>query len=130
MKKNLFFFLIIFLFFFAACNKKQLQKKSANLVSIDKMAAIVSDILLIENTINLISEDSNKIRMLNTYYNYLFKHYNITKEQFQKNIDYYLSNEDDAEKMFNVVKIELKNIEKEYFGDDEANNDENITIAS
>jgi len=134
MKKSLLFLLLILICFIPACNKKQLQKKPDNLIHITKMTDIVSDILLIESMINLAPADSNKIEMMNRYYNDIFTHYNITKEQFQKSIDYYMSNENDVEKIFDAVKIELKNIEKEYLGDDEeddeSENEERIIITS
>ena len=118
MKKYSIFLFVVLICFVSACNKKQLQKKPENLISMDKITAIISDILLIEGMINTTPEDSNKVRMLNIYYHDLFKRYNITKEEFQNNIDYYISNEDDAVKVFNEIEIKLKGIEKEYLGDE------------
>ena len=127
MKKSLLFLFMILAVFITACNKKQLQKKPEDLIPANKMTAIVSDILLIENTLNMLPADSNKLQMTNIYYHYLFTHYDVTKKQFQKSIDYYLSNEYDAEKMFKLVEDELKNIEKESSIDGE-NKDSTIKI--
>ena len=130
MKKSLLFLLVMLVCFITACNKKQLQKKPENLIPIDKMTAIFSDILLIENTINMAPVDSNRERMMNMYYSHLFQYHNITKEQFQKSIDYYLSNENDVTKIFDAVNVELQNIEKEYLEENESDNDERIIIES
>ena len=113
-----------------ACNKKQFQKKPENLIPSDKITTIISDILLIENAINGLPPDSCRIRMMNIYYLDLFTRYNITKEQFQKSMDYYLSNEGNALKMFKAVEMELNDIKNEYFEDDEMDDEKRITIIS
>ncbi len=78
------------------------------------MSSIISDILLIESMINLAPADSNRVNMMNMYYQDLFVHYNISKEQFQESISYYLSNENDTEKLSDMVKLEMEQLEKEY----------------
>ena len=122
MKKYSIFLFVVLICFVSACNKKQLQKKPENLISTDKITDIISDILLIESMINTIPADSNKMQMINTYYSDLFKRYNVTKEEFEESIDYYLSNEDDVAKIFDEVNVKLKDIEKEYLGDEEIPN--------
>ena len=130
MKKSLLFLFIILAVLMTACNKKQLRKKPEDLIPADKMTMLVSDILLIENTLNMMPPDSNKWRMINIYYQNLFTNYQVTKEQFQKSIDYYLSNEDDAVKIFHSVEEELKGIEKETLREDENDNEERVEIVS
>ena len=81
-------------------NKKQVLDKPDNLINRNKMVNIIAESYIIESTVHTTPDTvANKIALTRMYYRDLFNRYGITREQFSTSMDYYLSEEETAEKL-------------------------------
>lgn len=96
MKTKVLLIILLALSLLVSCNKKQLQKKPAQLIPVEKMTDIIAESYLIESMINFSSGDSSKQALTQNLYADLFRKYGITKEQYISSITYYLSEKDQA----------------------------------
>jgi len=73
----------------ASCNDLKV-KAPKNLLSEDRMVEIITDIDIIEAKFNFADEHGKSADSMKTsYYNQLYEHHGITKEQLVDNINYY-----------------------------------------
>lgn len=109
MKK--YYFIIIVLFFLLSCNQN-----SDNVLSQKEFTNLLVDIHIADGyVVEKALFDKNLKNDSLSYYNSVFKKYNINRTDFDKNIDYYTQDFEKFEKIYsNVVKI-IK--EKEQFLD-------------
>lgn len=113
MKKRILFIIFIALSsLFFSCHKKQLQKKPQHLISNSKMVDIITDMYLIEGAIHVTPNDSNKMVAIMAYYENLYINYDVTKEQIISSLYYYLSDEDQANKMLSEASERLKEMKE------------------
>lgn len=83
-------------------NKKQMMKKPDNLINRITLVNILADSYLIESTLQMTPPDSiSKEELARQYYKDLFERYQITGEQFESSVTYYISEEKSAEKLLN-----------------------------
>lgn len=83
-------------------NKKQMMKKPDNLINRITLVNILADSYLIESTLQMTPPDSiSKEELARQYYKDLFERYQITSEQFESSVTYYISEEKSAEKLLN-----------------------------
>jgi len=97
---------ISFLTCFSGCNsKKQVMEKPDHLINRITLVNILADSYLIESTLQITPVDSviGKTEMARLYYKDLFDRYQITNEQFESSVAYYISEEKSAEKLLNDV---------------------------
>ena len=90
--------------FFPSCNsKKHVMEKPDNLINRITLVNILAESYLIESTLQLTPADSvlGKSDLARLYYKDLFDRYNITNEQFESSVAYYISDEKSAEKLLN-----------------------------
>ena len=89
--------------FFTACNsKKQVMEKPDHLINRITLVNILAESYLIESTLQLTKPDSiGKSDLARLYYKDLFDRYQITNEQFESSVAYYISEEKSAEKLLN-----------------------------
>lgn len=106
-RRTIFIIFLALASLFFSCHKKQLQKKPPNLISYNKMVNIISDIYLIESAVNLTPPDSNRMTATFAYYDDLYLRYDITREQMIASLYYYLSDENQAEKMLGEAAEKL-----------------------
>lgn len=96
------FSLIVFLFFIS-CNSKNdfiSDVKPKQLISEDKFIKIFSDIILLESTVLLKSQNEMHIyNVMNASSLEVLKHYHISKKQYEITFDYYAQ---DKEKMTEI----------------------------
>ena len=82
----------LFLLFFSSCylENKPEDKKPENLFSKDKMIEVMTDIQIIEGTLNYdkLKRKSTK-KLKEPYYNQLFIEHKITAKDFKQNLAYY-----------------------------------------
>ena len=117
---------VITLIFFAlltiiGCHKKQILEKPERLIPYDKLVNIIVESYLIESNVYMASQDSDKVEMTRGLYNNMFKTYKITKEEFIASINYYLGDEDLANKMMAEASDRLAKKRKAHFKNIEAN---------
>ena len=104
--KTILIALVAFLTCFSGCNsKKQVMEKPDHLINRITLVNILADSYLIESTLQITPVDSviGKTEMARLYYKDLFDRYQITNEQFESSVAYYISEEKSAEKLLNDV---------------------------
>ena len=99
------------------CHKKQILEKPENLISYDKLVNIIVECYLIESNVYMAPQDSDKAEIAKDLYYEMFKSYKITKEEFIASINYYLGDEDLANKMMTEASDRLVEKRKLYFKD-------------
>ena len=102
--KALLIALIASLTCFSSCNsKKHVMEKPDNLINRITLVNILAESYLIESTLQMTPADSNygKSDLARLYYKDLFDRYQITNEQFESSVAYYVSEEKSAEKLLN-----------------------------
>ena len=109
MKKIFLYILLIPLMMInVGCHKKQVQKKPDNLINRSTMANILAEAYIIESLITLNPEDTlNNVESTRGYYHDLFERYHITREQFNTSMQYYMGDEDAANKLVNEANAIL-----------------------
>ena len=88
---------------FSGCNsKKQVMEKPDHLINRITLVNILADSYLIESTLQMTGNDTiSKDDLARLYYKDLFDRYQITNEQFESSVAYYISEEKSAEKLLN-----------------------------
>ena len=88
---------------FSGCkSKKQVMEKPDKLINRVTLVNILAESYLIESTLQMTPKDSiKKEDLARLYYKDLFDRYQITNEQFESSIAYYISEEKSAEKLLN-----------------------------
>lgn len=121
MKKPLYITLAaIPLFLFFACHKKQLQEKPAHLIPYEKTIEIVAYSYIIESEVLLSRDlsDSAKLAYSAELYHSLFEKYAISKEQYASSVEFYLKDEDQANKLNQDVSAKLEELRVFYTGEE------------
>ncbi len=94
------FLLIPMLLFFNGCHKKQVQEKPEGLIDRNTMVEIIAESYIIESIVAYNPADSvNRFKTTKEYYKDLFDRHHVTREQFNKSVEYYMGDEDDADKI-------------------------------
>ena len=89
---------------FSGCNsKKQVMEKPDHLINRITLVNILADSYLIESTLQMSGriDTISKDELARLYYKDLFDRYQITNEQFESSVAYYISEEKSAEKLLN-----------------------------
>lgn len=95
-------------------DKKQMMEKPDNLINRISLVNILAESYMIESTLHLSAEDSiGKDELARRYYKDLFDRYQITNEQFESSIAYYVSEEKSAEKLLNDASAIITNKKNE-----------------
>ncbi len=111
MYKPSFLLLLVVALLFSGCYKvnKDVVRKPANLIPKDKMADIITEMQIIEgaavyNRTHFPGYQNGKEE---TYYQFLFHHYHVTKEQVKASLDYYNSKGDEMAGIYDKVLAKL-----------------------
>lgn len=100
--KKILFVLTVLVLFSGCKSKKQVMEKPDKLINRVTLVNILAESYLIESTLQMVPKDSiNKEDLARLYYKDLFDRYQITNEQFESSIAYYISEEKSAEKLLN-----------------------------
>ena len=115
MKKIIIWILIIPLVALATgCHKKQVQKKPDNLISRNTIVNVIAECYIIESVVGYNPSDTvNRFMSTKAYYKDLFDRYNITREQFNASIQYYMGDEDQADKILSEASALVSKKKKE-----------------
>ena len=89
----------------SGCNsKKQVMEKPDHLINRITLVNILAESYLIESSLHMLPPDSiGRNDLARLYYKDLFDRYNITNEQFESSVAYYISEEKSAEKLLNAA---------------------------
>ena len=107
-KRHSFLLLLLTVLALTACHKKQLQDKPTDLIAYPKMIDIITDIYMIEGISFYTPYDSARTEKMVGLYRWLFEEHQISKEQLQSSLTYYLSDEDQAKKMLAEAKEKVE----------------------
>ena len=115
MKKVILYILLITTAIFSAsCHKKQVQEKPENLISQKTMVNLIAESYIIESYLQVASDTLNRFRYTSECYHDLFYRYKVTREQFVNSMNYYLGDEDTAEKLLAEASAIIARKHKEY----------------
>ncbi len=94
MRKTIFFATVFAtMLLFASCNRFSKPVQPMPLFDENRMAEIITDIEIIEAKLNFANEHGRSADSLkDSYYQQLYNHHGITKEQLTKNLNYYTQN--------------------------------------
>lgn len=111
---------------FVSCkDKKHVMQKPDNLISRISLVNILAESYIIESSLHLSPNNDSitKDELARRYYKELFDRYQITNEQFESSIAYYISEEKSAEKLLNDASAIIINKRNELSLDEVQNNE-------
>jgi len=121
MKKTVLYFLIVgILFAVAGCHKKQVQEKPADLIPRKVIVNVIAECYIIESYIQVLTDTFERCYIPPFLYKEMFNRYGITRPQFVSSINYYLGDEDQAEKLLTEAEAIVAAKHKEYAKADSA----------
>ncbi len=101
-------FVLATLIFFSSCTRQEVIVP-ADVISRDSMVTLLTDIHLVEATIqlkNLGSSDSLKAEAYGRY-KYVFNKHHVTVQSFRKSLDFYRKQPEYFQKMYDEVLVRL-----------------------
>lgn len=107
-----------------ACNKKQLTPRPDNLIEFEKMVDIMAESYVIESMVYFLPPDSDKTTITRSLYSDFFLKNNITKDQYNASIKYYLAEKNSAELLLKNVSDKIDQKRKLYVTDPEEDDEE------
>ncbi len=101
-------YLVIGILLFSSCNTKNENKTTDGIIPESKMITIITDLHIIDATINIkhINKRNNN-KKITKYYNYVLKKYGYNRIQFNKSIEYYSGEPEKLDKIYDKVLEEL-----------------------
>lgn len=127
--KKLSIILVLFISIISACSDS--NKPPENLISPEKMAAIIKDMVLLEATYNTkLIRVKNKAELMKSYSAEIIDVHSVTREDFDLSYEYYVKNSNQFEEILELVFEELNKMETESskFNEGEIGPDSTITI--
>lgn len=117
--------LFLFGIFSFSCHKKQLQEKPSHLISYDEIVELTAYSYIIESESLLAPgySDSAKQAYSGQLYQCLFENHDISKDDYIVSLEFYLKDEDQANKLNEDVSIRLEKLRQEYTGEKEEKKD-------
>jgi len=111
MKQSILILLLFILVGTSCSNENKLEEK---LIPKEKMALILTDLMLLEATYNmqLVRLEDKDERMLK-YSDEILDHHNVSRESFDYSYDYYMAHSEEFEATFELVFEELSKLETE-----------------
>ena len=100
MRKILFILLSISTLVCIGCgNKKQVLDKPDDLIDRSTMVNIIAESYIIESTIHTSPDSIDRGTLAKLYYRDLFNRYHLTRDRFERSLNYYISEESSAEQL-------------------------------
>jgi len=107
-------FILITMLFISSCNPKPKIEVPDNLIQKEKFIDIMVDVRMVESTIRKkISRGKDITKTSEYYYNYIFKKYSISPEQFNSSLDYYSKDVKEMQEINISVVEKLTQLESE-----------------
>lgn len=111
-KRILLFLSLCIVIILSSCNsKKMMKEKPDDLIQRDSMISILADEYIIESSLFFAPQEYDKQTLTRQLYKELFAKHNISREQYMRSVEYYLSNEDVAKDLLSEVSQEVANRE-------------------
>ncbi len=109
MQKSITLFLLLALLFSGCYKVNKLEvKKPAHLIPKDKMVDIITDMEIIHSVVVYNREHYPEYGSKEkSYYQALFNHYHVTKNQIRDNMEYYISQGNEMAKIYEKVMAKL-----------------------
>ncbi|MBS1771662.1 MAG: DUF4296 domain-containing protein [Bacteroidetes bacterium] len=106
---------LLFSLFVISCG----NEKKADVLPADKMQQMLTDIHMAEAYSTMVNDSTHTMRNKNldslaVYYKQIFKHYNITPEEFAKSVDWYKKNPEMLDSIYAKIIPELSKQEGIY----------------
>ena len=111
MKKYLIFFLLTL---FVACSEPEAVEIPAEILSMERMTAIMMDIQLIEG--GIVVKNYNKTRKrdeITEYYKAIFKKHEISQKEFDRSIKFYTGHPGLLEEVYDGILVKLSEYQAE-----------------
>lgn len=125
---NKIWLLIIVIVLLNACNKKQLTPKPGNLIPYENIVDIMAESYIIESMVYYLPPDSDKTAITRSLYSNLFVKNDITKDQYNASIKYYLAEKNSADQLLKAVSEKIDQKRKLYITDPEENEEDESPI--
>jgi hypothetical protein len=103
-------FIIFILIAGAGCNRSAKQVDGTEVIPRDQMVRIMTDLEITEASLRFLQSKVNKDsldKISDQAFDSLYSFYNITPDQFNRNLDLYQENIDDFEKMMDEVMLAI-----------------------
>ena len=114
MKRITILALLPLLFLCGSCkSKKQVLEKPDDLIGRNKMVELIAESYLIESSVHLAPDTVSRLLLTRLYYKELFNRHHVTRDQFVRSIDYYISEENSAEKLLTDASNRIAEMRKE-----------------
>jgi hypothetical protein len=113
--KVCFISLLLSLLVFSSCSKKEQQHLSS-----EKMQQIMLDVNLAEAYSAVVKSDSLKPRSernldsLAVFYRSVFKHYNVTREEFEQSLEWYKQHPEQLDSVYGQMIPQMSKLEAIY----------------
>lgn len=92
-----------------ACRQDIERQQPANLIPEEKVIEMMTEQLILESVIFEMPQDTNKQVVAEKAYAAWFQKYKVTPQQFEQSVDYYCSDDQDAERIMTKVQ---QNVDK------------------
>lgn len=104
---------IVFCFLLFACSKNATVQIPESVLPVEKMAAVMVDVHLMEAATNLNVRNSESVGGGGSIPLFIdiFKKHNITKEQYNKSYDFYTQNPEHLNKVYELILVELSKMQ-------------------
>ena len=106
------YFFVAFIYIFISCNSESKDNSIDSIISKRKFTTILKEVQLAESSfeLNKRKDTDYAVKKLNNDYINIYKKYNITKEDFEKTLNYYIKNSEDLLLIYTEI---INQLEKE-----------------
>jgi hypothetical protein len=106
--------MLILVFF--ACSNPQAPEGETDILDKDKMAEMLTDLQLVESVIRIsAAEQETNVDSID-YNTAVFERHNISREQFERSMEYYTQHPDQLEEIYDQVIVKLSEKQAGYQG--------------
>lgn len=113
-KHSFLFFGCLLIISLSACTKNEVSIPS-DIIPKDSMVYIMMDVHLAEAAVKTAAADTNYKLNIKTYYDLIYKKYNITDSNFNKSLKFYTDNPVLLEQIYQKIAEEMSRKEAEVF---------------
>ena len=105
-----YFYLVLIVGLMMSCAKKNVVIPP-DVIPVKQMIEVLTDVHLAEAAKDVAMPTDTSKHTIDVYYTFIFKKYNLTKEKFQKSLNFYKSNPELMEEMYAEVINRLSELQ-------------------
>jgi PIN domain nuclease of toxin-antitoxin system len=109
LKNSIIVFVMLFLF---SCGSEEVASLPTNILDKNKMAEVMTDLSLAESIISIKQVQSPAMNVDSLIKFNIFKQHNISKKQYEDNIDYYSAHPVEFKEVYDLVAKRIEGIKK------------------